>query len=83
MAGGHHRSVKIDPAIERWQAMHNSMYQRFRWTPKNTPSLLFFGIAVPAATLYLFTQTNSKWDWSGKTKDESLLAQPPKPAEEQ
>lgn len=34
------------------------MYQRFRWTPKNTPSLLFFGIAVPAATLYLFTQTN-------------------------
>lgn len=34
------------------------MYQRFRWTPKNTPLLLLWGITVPAATLYMISQTN-------------------------
>ncbi|SHO78197.1 Uncharacterized protein MSYG_2539 [Malassezia sympodialis ATCC 42132] len=73
MAGGHHRSVKIDPAIERWQNMHNTMYQRFRWTPKNAPILLLWGFGVPSLIYMGISSTNNLWDYTGKNKDESLL----------
>ncbi|WFD38971.1 uncharacterized protein MJAP1_001937 [Malassezia japonica] len=59
------------------------MYQRFRWTPKNTPLLLLWGITVPAATLYMISQTNDKWDYTGKKKDQSLLRKAPQPEAEQ
>ncbi|KAL4402312.1 mitochondrial protein [Malassezia pachydermatis] len=77
MAGGHYRSVKIDPAIERWQNMHNTMYQRFRWTPKNAPSILFWGIGVPTLTFLAISNTNYRWEFGGKRKDESLLREAP------
>ncbi|WFD35889.1 hypothetical protein MCUN1_002757 [Malassezia cuniculi] len=76
MAGGHIRSVKIDPAVERWQDMHNSMYTRFRWTSKNTFPILFLVFAVPTAAFYGFSATNYRWDLRGKTKEESLLHKP-------
>ncbi|WFD01283.1 hypothetical protein MYAM1_004045 [Malassezia yamatoensis] len=53
------------------------MYQRFRWTPKNTPSLIIFGLVIPGAAMYYFSQTTNKWDWTGKTKEDTLVKQSP------
>ncbi|WFD27715.1 hypothetical protein MNAN1_002720 [Malassezia nana] len=48
------------------------MYQRFRWTPKNAPVLLFWGIGVPSLIYMGISSTNYLWDFTGKNKDESL-----------
>ena len=37
---------------------HNTMYQRFRWTPKNAPVIAFWGLAVPFAAFFAFSKTN-------------------------
>ncbi|WFD06206.1 hypothetical protein MVES1_001548 [Malassezia vespertilionis] len=75
MAGGHHhRSLKVDPSIEKWQEM------RFRWTSKNTPLLIFWGFFVPGLAMYGFSKTNYQWDYTGKSWNESLLRKPPAPA---
>ena len=55
-------------------AQHNTMYQRFRWTPKN--ALIYMGISstnvrLRVATMVLTLQ--NLWDYTGKNKDESLL----------
>ena len=67
-------------------AQHNTMYQRFRWTPKNAPILLLWGFGVPSLIYMGISSTNVRlrvatmvltlqnlWDYTGKNKDESLL----------
>lgn len=39
-------------------SQHNTMYQRFRWTPKNAPVLLFWGIGVPSLIYMGISSTN-------------------------
>ena len=62
------------------------MYKRFRWTPKNTPSILFWGFGVPIFAFFAFAKTNvrafylprqNRWDFTGKGHDQSLLRVPP------
>ncbi|KDN47564.1 hypothetical protein K437DRAFT_255841 [Tilletiaria anomala UBC 951] len=77
MAGDHH-SFKVDPAIERWQAMHSSMHERFRFTPSKTRVFLFWGIAIPALTYGIAKFSDNRWDWRAKTREDSLLTAPPK-----
>lgn len=34
------------------------MYRRFRWTPNNTPGILFWGFGVPIFAFFAFAKTN-------------------------
>ena len=49
---------KADPAIDRWQNMHSTMYQRFRLTPSKTRAVVFWGFAVPLLTYYAAQYTD-------------------------
>ncbi|WFD30658.1 hypothetical protein MSPP1_001679 [Malassezia sp. CBS 17886] len=53
------------------------MYQRFRWTSKNTPLILLWGFAVPSLLFYGIANTDYRWNFLGKTRGESLLRVPP------
>ncbi|KAH9830927.1 uncharacterized protein C8Q71DRAFT_783783 [Rhodofomes roseus] len=70
MAG--HGYTKLDPAIERWNQMRETVYQRFRFTPRSTMQVLVGLVFFPGAIYWLSTNQDQKWSWSGKLKDQSL-----------
>ncbi|EPQ31171.1 uncharacterized protein PFL1_01359 [Pseudozyma flocculosa PF-1] len=77
MAGGDYHPYKVDPALDRWQNMHSTMYQRFKFTPAKTRAILLWGATVPVLTYYLAAYSDARWDLRGKTRDDSLLRKPP------
>jgi len=77
---GDHGALKHDPAIERWAAMRDDVYRHFRFTRRNTPKVVFWGLAVPAGVIYLAFLQDAKWDWRGKLKGQSLLRNQPEPS---
>ncbi|PWN30442.1 hypothetical protein BDZ90DRAFT_229465 [Jaminaea rosea] len=81
MAGGDHHTYKADPSIERWQQMHNTMYERFRFTPTKVRAILLWGLAVPSLAYYLAIKTDNKWEFRGRLRGESILRKPPQDAE--
>ncbi|PWZ01145.1 hypothetical protein BCV70DRAFT_199511 [Testicularia cyperi] len=81
MAGGNYHPFKADPALDRWQNLHSTMYQRFRMTPANTRAVLLWGLTVPVLTYYAASYTNDRWDLRGKTREDSLLTKPPAAAQ--
>ncbi|EPS99199.1 hypothetical protein FOMPIDRAFT_1125055, partial [Fomitopsis schrenkii] len=70
-----------DPAVERWNQMRETAYQRFRFTPRSTIQVLFGMIIFPAAIYWTASNQDLKWNWTGKLKNESLARVPP-PSEE-
>jgi hypothetical protein len=70
--GGHTPTIKHDAAIERWNTMRERIYLNFQFTRVATRNVLVLGLAVPATALYLFYNQDSRWDWRGKQKGESL-----------
>jgi len=65
-------SVKPDPAIERWNIMREDVYKHFKWTRRTTRTGMIGMVLVPAAVYALCAVTDSKYDWRGKRKGESL-----------
>lgn len=59
---------KADPALDRWQNMHSTMYQRFRITPSKARNIVLWGLAVPVLTYYAAQYT----DVSSPTPDGTL-----------
>lgn len=58
MAGGGYHPYKADPALDRWQNMHSTMYQRFRLTPSKTRAVVLWGFAVPVLMYYAAQYTD-------------------------
>ncbi|PWN43539.1 hypothetical protein IE81DRAFT_346531 [Ceraceosorus guamensis] len=56
--GGHYSPVKVDPAIERWGFMRQTVYERFRLTPRNTWIVLVLGALIPYGTFKLAQATD-------------------------
>ncbi|PWN23956.1 hypothetical protein BCV69DRAFT_296262 [Microstroma glucosiphilum] len=79
MAGGDYHPFKVDPSIERWQEMHNSMYTRFRMTPSKTRMFILWGLTVPLITYWGAKYTDNRWDWRARGREDSLLRKPPQP----
>ena len=50
-----------------------SLDTTFRFTPKNTRIILILGLVIPSSLYVLARDHNAKWDWAGKTRDQSLL----------
>ncbi|KAG8941774.1 hypothetical protein FRC04_004091 [Tulasnella sp. 424] len=75
MAGGH-GALKTDPALERWNLMRENVYMHFKFTPSVTRKVLFWAGVVPVAAFYMAANQDYKWDWAGKTKNESLYRVP-------
>jgi len=80
MAGGHGSLLKSD-AIERWGAMRENVYQNFKFTKKTTRQTMIWAITVPALVLVLTMQQYAKYDWAGKQRGSSLLANTPRAPE--
>ncbi|SOV05735.1 uncharacterized protein UDID_06266 [Ustilago sp. UG-2017a] len=81
MAGGGYHPYKADPALDRWQNMHSTMYQRFRLTTSNARKVFLWGLTVPVLTYYAASYTDDRWELRGKTRQDSLLRnQPAAPA---
>ncbi|KAF8478930.1 hypothetical protein DFH94DRAFT_693318 [Russula ochroleuca] len=74
MAG--HGYVNNDPAVDRWNRMREDVYKHFRFTSRASWISLTGMVLVPGALLYLSAQQDSKWNWTGKQKGESLLSRP-------
>jgi len=70
--GGSHHTVKIDPAIERWNQMREDVYKGFRFTPYTTRKVLTWAVVVPGIVGYIVYTNVYKWNWRGKLKGESL-----------
>ncbi|CAO1615322.1 unnamed protein product [Jaminaea pallidilutea] len=73
MAGDGHDMYKSDPAIERWQQMHNTMHQRFRFTATATRKVVTLGVVVPLLAYWLAAATDNKFDARSKQRGESLF----------
>ncbi|PWN89980.1 hypothetical protein FA10DRAFT_301273 [Acaromyces ingoldii] len=78
MAGGDYHPYRSDPAIERWQTMHSSMYQRFRFTPRTTRKVLAWGLVTPVLMYALAKYSDDRWELRARTRTESLLRYEPK-----
>ncbi|EUC67304.1 transmembrane protein, putative, partial [Rhizoctonia solani AG-3 Rhs1AP] len=70
---GDHGALKIDPAIERWAAMRDNLWKGFRMTPYAAPRVTLWLGVVPLALGALATVLDTKIDWNGKRKGESLF----------
>ncbi|AFR99005.2 hypothetical protein J008_06999 [Cryptococcus neoformans] len=79
MAGGHghFEPVKLDPAIERWSQMRENVYQHFRFTPQKTRQVFTYALLLPALVAGISWAYDKKYDWAGKQKGSSLLANTP------
>ncbi|GHJ90077.1 hypothetical protein NliqN6_6479 [Naganishia liquefaciens] len=79
MAGGHggFQPVKIDPAIERWNAMRENVYKTFRFTSKTSRQVVVFGAVVPALIGAACYFNDANQDWAGKRRGESLMVSSP------
>lgn len=78
MAG--HGYTKLDPAVERWNAMRENAYKHFRFTSRTAWQSIAGLILFPGAIYWLSSNQDTKWSWSGKLKNESLARISP-PAE--
>lgn len=58
MAGGGYHPYKADPALDRWQNMHSTMYQRFRLTPSKARNVFIWGLTIPVLTYYAAQYTD-------------------------
>ncbi|KZT66708.1 hypothetical protein DAEQUDRAFT_674633, partial [Daedalea quercina L-15889] len=65
-----------DPAIERWNHMRETVYQRFRFTPRATMQVLVGLVFFPGVIYWLARDQDLKWKWSGKLKNQSLSRVP-------
>jgi len=77
MAGENNPMLRTDPAIERWVAARDNVYQHFKFTPVKTRQVVGLMIVVPALCGLLASVTDNKYDWAGKGKNDSLLRTPP------
>lgn len=41
--------MQHDPSIERWAAMRENVYQHFKFTRRNTRTIMLLGVVVPVA----------------------------------
>ncbi|KAI9632301.1 uncharacterized protein MKK02DRAFT_40605 [Dioszegia hungarica] len=71
--GGHHQSVRLDPAIERWSAMRENVYQNFTFTRRASRTAIALGILVPGAIALVAMAYDEKFDMAGKRRGESLI----------
>ncbi|KAA1467232.1 hypothetical protein DENSPDRAFT_832226 [Dentipellis sp. KUC8613] len=76
MAG--HGYVKHDPAIERWNSMREGVYKHFRFTSRASWISISAVLLIPGSLIWISAQTDMKYDWTGKRKDESLYRSPSK-----
>ncbi|KAF8710414.1 Nadh ubiquinone oxidoreductase, partial [Rhizoctonia solani] len=74
---GDHGTIKIDPAIERWGAMRDNLWKGFRMTPYAAPRVILWLGAVPLGLLALSGGLDTKIQWAGKRKGESLFTKAP------
>ncbi|KAJ1310136.1 hypothetical protein OPQ81_006881 [Rhizoctonia solani] len=74
---GDHGTLKIDPAIERWGAMRDNLWKGFRMTPYAAPRVTLWLGVVPLALGALATVLDTKIQWAGKRKGESLFGESP------
>ncbi|KAF8610809.1 hypothetical protein BDV93DRAFT_550592 [Ceratobasidium sp. AG-I] len=78
---GDHGGLKIDPAIERWGAMRDNLWRGFRMTPYAARKVTIWLGVVPLSVGLMATFLDTKINWAGKRKGESLLRKAPAPAE--
>ncbi|KAG8714708.1 hypothetical protein FRC08_011537 [Ceratobasidium sp. 394] len=81
---GDHRTIKIDPAIERWGEMRDNLWRGFRMNSYAARKVtLWLGI-VPLSMGIMALTLDRKIEWRAKRKGESLLGNSPAaaPAEE-
>jgi len=57
--------------------MRENVYVHFKFTPSVTRKVLFWAAVVPVTAFYISANQDYKWDWAGKTKEESLYRKPP------
>ncbi|GMK54547.1 hypothetical protein CspeluHIS016_0111330 [Cutaneotrichosporon spelunceum] len=77
MAGKNHPLLH-DPAIDRWAAMRENVYQHFKFSRSATTKVMTWAVIVPVITFAVAVAYDDKLDWAGKRRGESLLANPPK-----
>jgi len=66
--------VKTDPAIERFNAMRENVYKHFRFTPRAAVQSIVGLVAFPVAIYLVSAATDTRYNWVGKRKGESLQA---------
>ncbi|KAG8699790.1 hypothetical protein FRC09_006374 [Ceratobasidium sp. 395] len=76
---GDHGTIKIDPAIERWGAMRDNLWQGFRMTPYAARKVAIWLGVVPLSMGLIALTLDRKIEWKAKRKGESLLRNPPAP----
>ncbi|KAF9920590.1 hypothetical protein FBU30_009556 [Linnemannia zychae] len=55
-----------DPAVEKWVRMRESTAKHFAWNTRNVRSIGLLGLVIPAALLYLATETAGQYKWAAK-----------------
>ncbi|WOO78892.1 uncharacterized protein LOC62_02G002431 [Vanrija pseudolonga] len=69
-----------DPALDRWAAMRENVYQHYKFTRTITRQTVALGLVLPIAIYAVAAVYDNKYDWAGKLKGSSLLRNPPAPA---
>ncbi|KAF8634361.1 hypothetical protein AX15_000972 [Amanita polypyramis BW_CC] len=69
---GAHGTVKIDPAIERFNRMREEAYKHFKWTRTTVRTTVLGFIVVPGILYYLAGTGYRRWDWVARRKGEPL-----------
>ncbi|EIM20841.1 hypothetical protein E3Q22_01851 [Wallemia mellicola] len=70
--GGHgdFHTVKLDPAVERWNYMREHTYHHFKMTRPIANKILAFGLVIPAGIFAIAQYTDERWNFAGARKNE-------------
>jgi len=65
-------SVKVDPAVERWNRMREDTYKNFKWNNRTARAALIGMAVIPGVIYYVATKTDVRYSWAGIRKGERI-----------
>jgi len=65
-------SVKLDPAVERWNKMREDAYKNFKWNNRTARTALIGMVVIPGVVYYIASKTDGRYNWAGTRKGENL-----------
>ncbi|KAI9296828.1 hypothetical protein K502DRAFT_347670 [Neoconidiobolus thromboides FSU 785] len=69
-------TIKLDPAIEKFNSLRETIHEHSYWTPRMVRYALVFGIGIPAGIYWVCKRYDNVFDVQGKTRGMSLYKYP-------
>ncbi|KAI5814003.1 hypothetical protein BZA77DRAFT_319853 [Pyronema omphalodes] len=72
MAGGHHKILHEDPALQKWATLNFNRFRYFRWTNRTAKYTFLYVAVIPSIVTYFAIKTDGKYELRGKRRGDDI-----------